>query len=82
MLAAPDVVMSVKDGDAEHGAADAACAGKAAPQQSAVSANARTAEHRISAMLLEMIFDRITPAFMLPSPKDRADLANKIVSPI
>ncbi len=59
-----------------------ACAGKAAPQQSAISANTSTAEHRISAMLVEKIFDRVTPAFMLPSPKDRADLANKIVSPI
>ena len=63
-------------------AAGAACAGKAAPQQSAVSAKTRTAEHRISAMLVEKIFDRVTPAFMLPSPKDRADKANKIVSPI
>ena len=61
---------------------DAACAGKAAPQQSAVSAKANTAEHRISAMLVETIFDRFSPAFMLPSPKDRADKANKIVSPI
>jgi hypothetical protein len=46
-----------------------ACAGKAAPQQSADNANANTAEHMISAMLVETIFDRFTPVFMLPSPK-------------
>ena len=47
----------------------AACAGNAAPQLSAVSANASTAKHTISAMLVETIFDRFTPVFMLPSPK-------------
>jgi hypothetical protein len=77
----PVVVMSAKDGDTEHVAADAACAGKAALQQSAVSVNASMAEQRISAMLEGTIFDRVTPAFMLPSPKDRADFADKIVSP-
>ena len=50
-------------------ASAAACAGKAAPQLSAVSANASTAKHTISAMLVETIFDRFTPVFMLPSPK-------------
>jgi hypothetical protein len=50
-------------------ASAAACAGKAAPQPSAVSANTSTAEHTISAMLVETIFARFTPVFMLPSPK-------------
>ena len=50
-------------------ASEAASAGKAAPQPSAVSANTSTAEHTISAMLVETIFDRFTPVFMLPSPK-------------
>ena len=65
----PDVGLSVNDCAPEHAAAGAACAGDAAPQPSAVSANASTAKHTISAMLVETIFDRFTPVFMLPSPK-------------
>ena len=50
-------------------AAGAACAALPVPQLSAISANTSTAKHTISAMLVETIFDRFTPVFMLPSPK-------------
>ena len=81
--AAPVEGPNVNEGaDTVHAAlAPAACAGSAAPQLSAVSANASTAKHTISAMLVETIFDRFTPVFMLPSPKDRADIVNNKVSP-
>ena len=81
VLTGPDPGPNEIEGVPRVHAAGAACAALPALQLSAVSANASTAEHMISAMLVETIFDRFTPVFMLPSPKDRADFANKIVSP-